>query len=69
MNKYSFGDRLKRALGMRNITQVGLAEITGISKTHINRYIQDEYEPNCTSLRLICNALEISADWLLGLKE
>lgn len=69
MRNNSFGNRLKSALGQRNITQIGLSEMTGISKTNINRYVQDEFEPNCTSLRLICNALEISADWLLGLKE
>lgn len=62
-----FGDRLKRLLILRNMTQREFAKKIGITECAISRYIQNERKPNYEILVKICKTLNISADWLLGL--
>lgn len=62
-------DRLKYALKLRDMKQRQLAHLTGITEATVSRYITGEREPKADAIYSICKALNISADWLLGLME
>lgn len=50
-----------------NLTQVELADISGISKSQISRFEQGQAIKDEDIIKL-CKALKISADYFLGLK-
>lgn len=64
----TIGVRLTHALEMRGMTQSELAEKTGITEVSISRYINDLRTPRVSQVIALCKELNISADWLLGLK-
>ena len=64
-----FGSRLKKVLQERNITYEDLAESTYMSKMAIYYYIKSDVLPTADNLKAICIALNVSADYMLGLEE
>ena len=61
-----FSARL-RALRMdKNISQQQLAHLVQATQTQISKWENGIIEPNLTQLEKIANALEVSADYLLG---
>ena len=65
MNK--FKERLNRVLQENQTSQSELARKIGMSKTIVNNYCSGKREPSLDALILICNALQESADYLLGI--
>ena len=65
----TIGKRIKKAMESKNMKQYELAEKTYITQTTISRYITGERTPDAINLKAICEALDVSADWLLGLGE
>jgi len=63
----TMGDRIKLALEMRNMKQKELAKRVGMTEVTISRYITGDREPKADAIIAICNALCVSADWLLGM--
>lgn len=61
------GDRLKRALKLKGMSQSDLARATGITTSAISRYINTSREPTATMMRKICESLGVSSDYLLGI--
>lgn len=59
-------DRLKEAMDMRGVSQVDLANATGLSKPTISLYLSGRREPNQKSLYLLGQALNVSEVWLMG---
>lgn len=65
----SFGERLKEVRLNRGMSVSGLANAADIDRSTIhNLENKTQYSPNTTTLVLICEALEVSADYLLGLR-
>ena len=60
-------EKLKFALEMRGMTQKELANKAGLTEVSICRYVNGDRAPNAKTIIKICKALNISADWLLGL--
>ena len=69
MAEDSFGQRLKKTLAERNMMQKELAEKIGVNEMAISRYIHGGRIVSVPILIDICKALNVSADYLLGLKE
>lgn len=59
-------DRLKEAMEKAGIKQVELAELTGLSKSAISRYLSGEYEPKQVPIYKMAKALDVSEAWLWG---
>ena len=65
----TIGDRLKYSLVIRNMKQREFAKKIGVTEVTISRYINNERQPNADMIILICRALGISSDWLLGMLD
>lgn len=65
----TMGDRIKIALEMRNMKQKELAKRVGMTEVTISRYVTGDREPKADAIIAICNALCVSADWLLGMTQ
>lgn len=69
-NEYpEFSDRLKIAMHLRDCSVEELAKKTYLTKAAICGYRNGSRTPNLIILRLIAQALDVSADFLIGLKE
>lgn len=65
MNK--FKERLNKVLQENQMSQNALAKKIGMSQSVVNNYCTGAREPSLDALILICNALQESADYLLGI--
>lgn len=63
-----FGYNLKMELKAQKKTAYALAKATGITKQTISLYLNNKAEPTISKLKLICEYLEVSADYLLDIK-
>ena len=70
LNKYpSFSDRLKIAMQIRDCSIDELAATSFLTRSTISGYRSGQRSPNLDTLRLIAKNLDVSADFLIGLKE
>ena len=67
MEKY--GERLKAARKMKGLTQTELAEKLGITQKSYQRMETGNHDLKMSTIYSICKELNISADWLIGLKN
>ena len=65
----TFGERLRRMRTKEYITQGELGAKLGISRAAVSFYELDKREPDIETLCSIRKYFDVSADYLLGLKE
>ena len=63
-----FRERLKGILEKRGMTQTELARIINEAPNTISRYINGWCAPAISTLYRICTVLDVSDDYLIGLK-
>lgn len=66
---YTYGIRLKQTRLQRKKTQVEFAQLLGMEQPNYQRLEQGKLDIKISMLINICEKLDISSDWLLGLKE
>lgn len=64
-----FPVRLRKLRERRGISQRVLSECCGMSKNMISVYESGDVEPTASVIREMAQCLDVSADYLLGLKE
>lgn len=69
MNKLSFGQRLVQIRKSKGLTQVELGERIGVSQRIIHHYENKAEYPPTQKLIELAQALDMSIDELLGLKD
>lgn len=62
------GEKIAHILKVRGITQREFAKMIGLQEATLSRYINGTRTPNIQQIREICMALDVSADWLIGVK-
>lgn len=67
MQKY--GERLRAARKSAGLTQTELAEQLGITQKSYQRMESGNHDLKMSTIYQLCKTLNISADWLLGLKN
>ena len=65
----SIGERVKEARKKTGKTQKELAEIMGVRQKDVSRWENDVKTPTVTTTISLCKALNVSADYILGLTE
>jgi transcriptional regulator with XRE-family HTH domain len=64
-----FGPRLQRLRELRNLTQAELGRRAGMAAASVSHFETGQRMPSLESLVKLANALEVSADALLGRAE
>lgn len=67
-NEYEVGERLSKIREREGFSQEGLAEKLGCSVITISRWENGQSNMKAADAFNICNALNISTDYLLGMK-
>ena len=62
----NFAVRLKKALELKNMKAIELAEKSGVQKSAISQYLSGQYEPKQKNIDKISIALNINPAWLMG---
>ncbi len=62
--KNEFGQRLRRIMYSKGMTQDDLSKATGISQTMISQYISGKVNPSFTKVDMICEVLDCTMDKL-----
>lgn len=65
----TFGENLKEEMKARKITQTKMAKILNISQVSVGYYIKGEREPSISTIRKICEILEVTPNELFGIYE
>ena len=65
----NYGNRLKQARQSKGYTQIDMAKKMQIPQQTWQRYESGKFDLKMSTIYKICKTLDISADWLLGLKE
>lgn len=63
------GQRIFLARTRLELTQGDLHTLTTIHQTALSHFESGRREPNLKNLVLLCKALKVSSDWILGLPE
>lgn len=66
INKPSLPDVLKLKMYEKDLTQIMLSEIIGVSPSRISEYLTGKSEPTLKVARMICVKLDISPSIVLG---
>ena len=61
--------RLREAIKSRKITQTELARQIGVSQSTISKYLRLNKYPSIDTFANLCEALDVSADEILGIKK
>lgn len=69
MTPKEVGQRIKKLRKERHWSQEVVANIIGITRTYLSAYERGLRYPSCHVLIGLCKAFNVSADWILGLKE
>lgn len=70
INEYpEFSTRLKITIQIRGYSIEQLAKDTYVTKSTIYGYLNGTRSPNLIILRLLAESLDVSTDFLIGLKE
>ncbi|MBZ5985084.1 helix-turn-helix transcriptional regulator [Leuconostoc gelidum subsp. gasicomitatum] len=64
-----FGEKLKSIRKSKRLTQLELSERLQVSKGTVSAYEQGLSYPSIETLVKICDTLEISSDYLLGISD
>lgn len=64
-----FTERLKQSINERGLTQRMLATLIGTTEQSVSRWAKGNRTPNADMLYRMCKALDVSADYLLGLSN
>lgn len=65
----TFGQCLISARLRRDLTADQLAKLAGVDASQISHYESDRRGPSADNIRRLATALDITADYLLGLSE
>lgn len=60
------GRRIAAARNLRGLTQARLAEVIGVHPMVVSKWERGLVSPNASTLIKLCDALECSADFILG---
>lgn len=61
----TLGARLYSLRKYRNLSLQVLSDLTGISRSNLNRYEKDESKPTTEYFKTLCEFYQVSADYLL----
>ena len=67
--EHTFGERLTDLMIERGLYPAEVERLTGIRRQRLYEYAKGISEPRERAIKLIALGLNVSADWLLGIKD
>ncbi len=64
-----FAKRLSEFIDEQGLSKRKFAEKTGVSPMSVSDWTTGKIQPNAESIYLVCKTYNVSADYLLGLKD
>ena len=64
-----FSQRLKELRAENNISQIELAELCNVQQSCVSKWERGVTLPDAEMIVVICEALHVSADYLLGIVD
>ncbi len=61
--------RLRQSIKHSGIMQKEIAKIIGVSPQTVSKYMKEDIFPALDTLAKLCKALDVSADYILGISE
>ena len=65
----NFSDILKDFLLENNLTQAAFARMIGVKQSQVSEWLKGKAKPGYDTLKSMALAFNVSADFLLGIKE
>lgn len=65
-NIYIIKDRLNEAMKLRGMNGTELAELSGLNKSSVSRYLSGSMIPRTDAIGKMATALKVSPTWVLG---
>jgi len=65
----NFSEKLKELRAEKNLSQMELSKITGISQSALARWELNKTEPTASAIVLLAKYFDVSCDYLLGLED
>lgn len=62
-----FSERLRQVMDEKELSVMALSSLTGIAQPSLSMYRSGDRLPDAEVMARLCRALNVSADWLLGL--
>lgn len=69
LNRELFGRRVKLLRLQKGMSQVSLAQILGVTPTQVSDMEKGKTSTSLDRLVILCQTLDVSADYLLGLRD
>ena len=66
---HGFPRRLRMAMVLRNMNSMDIVRASSVGCKQISSYLNGHNEPTVSSLLHLCEALDVSADFLLGMTD
>lgn len=63
------GARLEKLIEERGLKRTWLSQRSGLNYTNLLKILKDQQAPTTDSVVALAKALDVSADWILGLKD
>ena len=60
---------LKELMEKQKLSQTALAKMIGIKQSQVCEWLKGKSKPGYDNLKAICTALNVSGDYLLGIKK
>lgn len=64
-----FSKILKQFMVENSLTQVAFAEKIGVKQSQVSEWLKGKAKPGYDTLRQMCSAFSVSADYFLGLDD
>lgn len=61
--------KIKIAMKRKNMTQTELAKKISVSNSAVSRWLSSDRSLRAINIKSLCEVLDVSADWLLDIKE
>lgn len=65
-NFYIIKDRLNEAMRLRGLNLSELAELSGLNKSSVSRYLTGKMIPRTAAIGKLAQVLDVSPSWILG---
>lgn len=62
-----FSERLRKITNEQDLSVTALSNLAGIAQPSLSMYLSGDRLPDAEVITRLCRALNVSADWLLGL--